>query len=110
GETHWQDLPDPIGMGYDVYTECADSIEKALPSVLSFVEQTEMALPHARWGAAERSSSGGMAHQIDQRAGEEIYSGSLGGGLRKVDPEIFDAIAAEERRQRENIELIASEN
>src|SRR5438046_3474505 len=31
-------------------------------------------------------------------------------GLRKVDPEIFDAIAAEEKRQRENIELIASEN
>ena len=32
------------------------------------------------------------------------------GGLRKVDPEIFDAIDAEEKRQRENIELIASEN
>ena len=30
--------------------------------------------------------------------------------LRKVDPEVFDAIAAEEKRQRENIELIASEN
>ena len=30
--------------------------------------------------------------------------------LRKVDPEIFDAITAEEKRQRENIELIASEN
>ena len=27
-----------------------------------------------------------------------------------MDPEIFDAIAAEEKRQRENIELIASEN
>ncbi|MFL6569062.1 MAG: serine hydroxymethyltransferase [Chthoniobacterales bacterium] len=33
-----------------------------------------------------------------------------GGGLRKVDPEIFDSIQAEEKRQRENIELIASEN
>ncbi|HEV2096770.1 MAG TPA: serine hydroxymethyltransferase [Chthoniobacterales bacterium] len=33
-----------------------------------------------------------------------------GGGLRNTDPEIFDAIAAEEKRQRENIELIASEN
>ena len=30
--------------------------------------------------------------------------------LRKVDPEIYDAIRAEEKRQRENIELIASEN
>jgi glycine hydroxymethyltransferase len=33
-----------------------------------------------------------------------------GDALRRVDPEIFDAIAAEEKRQRENIELIASEN
>src|SRR5438034_3325018 len=33
-----------------------------------------------------------------------------GEALRKVDPEIFDAIAAEEKRQQENIELIASEN
>ena len=33
-----------------------------------------------------------------------------GEALRRVDPEIFDAIAAEEKRQRENIELIASEN
>ncbi len=30
--------------------------------------------------------------------------------LRKVDPEIYDAIRAEEKRQRENVELIASEN
>ena len=35
---------------------------------------------------------------------------ALRGSLRKIDPEIFDAIAAEEKRQRENIELIASEN
>src|SRR2546423_7837448 len=36
--------------------------------------------------------------------------GAPSGGLRKVDPEVYDAVAAEERRQRENIELIASEN
>src|SRR5207247_4776911 len=36
--------------------------------------------------------------------------GAPSGGLRKVDPEIYDAVAAEEKRQRENIELIASEN
>src|SRR5207302_7722909 len=35
---------------------------------------------------------------------------SSGGSLRRVDPEIFDAIMEEEKRQRENIELIASEN
>src|SRR6202043_1862508 len=33
-----------------------------------------------------------------------------GGSLCRVDPEIYDAIRAEEKRQRENIELIASEN
>src|SRR5256714_15247607 len=36
--------------------------------------------------------------------------GAPSGGLRKVDPEVYDAVAAEEKRQRENIELIASEN
>ncbi|MDQ3199417.1 MAG: serine hydroxymethyltransferase [Verrucomicrobiota bacterium] len=35
---------------------------------------------------------------------------TTGGPLRQVDPEIAEAIAEEERRQRENIELIASEN
>src|SRR5437879_12740362 len=33
-----------------------------------------------------------------------------GEALRRTDPEIFNAIVAEEKRQRENIELIASEN
>src|SRR5205807_4992996 len=33
-----------------------------------------------------------------------------GEALRRTDPEIYDAIMAEEKRQRENIELIASEN
>jgi glycine hydroxymethyltransferase len=37
-------------------------------------------------------------------------SSAMGGRLSKVDPEIFAAIEAEENRQRENIELIASEN
>ena len=49
GATLWRDLPDPIGMGREVYDECADSIEKALPSVLAFVEETEIAVSrHAR--------------------------------------------------------------
>src|SRR5207248_9306287 len=37
-------------------------------------------------------------------------SRTYGEALRRTDPEIFDAIMAEEKRQRENIELIASEN
>src|SRR5437588_11301226 len=50
-----------------------------------------------------------LPHPIQTGAGS-TSSFSSGGSLRRVDPEIFDAIAAEEKRQRENIELIASEN
>jgi glycine hydroxymethyltransferase len=110
GSTLWRDLPDPIGMGRNVYEECAACIENALPSVLAFVEETELAVPgHIRGGSSARSTIGNMSHHLESEADD--YSGmSSGDALRKVDPEIFDAIAAEERRQRDNIELIASEN
>ncbi|MGH8094873.1 MAG: serine hydroxymethyltransferase [Chthoniobacterales bacterium] len=110
GATLWRDLPDPIGMGREVYQECADSIEKALPSVLAFVEETELAVPrHAGGSSAARSNLGNMP-DLESEAGDSYHAGSSGHALRKVDPEIYEAIAAEERRQRENIELIASEN
>src|SRR3989475_7047851 len=51
-----------------------------------------------------------LPHPIQTEPGGSTSSAGPGGGLRCVDPEIFDAIAAEEKRQRENIELIASEN
>jgi glycine hydroxymethyltransferase len=111
GATLWCDLPDPIGMGREIYEECAESIEKALPSVLTFVEESEMAVPrHARGSTAARSSMGDMPQHLESGTGERPDQGSSGGPLRQVDPEIYEAIAAEERRQRENIELIASEN
>jgi glycine hydroxymethyltransferase len=109
GATVWRDVPDPIGMGRDVYVECARTIKSALPSVLAFVEQSELAVPISARG------SGGSSYRMGDLP-PEIKSASpasaafSGGGLRKVDPEVFDAIAAEEKRQRENIELIASEN
>ncbi|HEY1583453.1 MAG TPA: serine hydroxymethyltransferase, partial [Chthoniobacterales bacterium] len=110
GATLWCDLPDPIGMGRNIYEECAECIETALPSVLAFVEETELALPrHAGGGSDPRSTMGNMPHQIESEDSGR-YGGSLGNALRKVDPEIFDAISEEEKRQRENIELIASEN
>ncbi len=110
GTTVWRDVPDPIGLGRDVYEVCAHTIKNALPSVLAFVEQGELVRP----GAARR-------HEISSYSMGDlpprIETGSLGSAspryseaLRRVDPEIFDAIAAEEKRQRENIELIASEN
>ena len=111
GTTVWRDLPDPIGLGREVYEDCARTIKNALPSVLAFVEQGELVRP----GAARSSeiSSYSMDHLSRQFDPESIASASApsyGEALRKVDPEIFDAIAAEEKRQRENIELIASEN
>ncbi len=111
GATLWRDLPDPIGMGYHIYHDCADAIEKALPSVLSFVEQTEMALPRpARGSAAGAVTMGNTPQESTPEARPGGAPASLGGGLRQVDPQIFAAIAEEEKRQRENIELIASEN
>ena len=110
GATLWRDLPDPIGMGREVYNECADSIEKALPSVLAFVEETEIAVSRHAGGSAARSTMGNMPDPLEPEAGDDHPEPSLGKALRKVDPEIYEAVAAEERRQRENIELIASEN
>ena len=109
GMTVWRDVPDPIGCSRDVYTVCASTIKNALPTVLAFVEQSELAVPANSRGGG--TSSFTMADQPnDITAGFGPSSGSAGGPLRNVDPEIFAAIQAEEKRQRENIELIASEN
>jgi glycine hydroxymethyltransferase len=112
GMTVWRDVPDPIGCSRDVYTVCATTIKNALPTVLAFVEQSELAVPAKSRGSG--TSSFTMADQpsdirtASNSPGASASSGA--GGLRKVDPEIFDAVVAEEKRQRENIELIASEN
>src|SRR5258707_12876534 len=47
GTTVWRDLPDPIGLGREVYEDCARIIKNALPSVLAFVEQGELVRPGA---------------------------------------------------------------
>jgi glycine hydroxymethyltransferase len=106
GSTVWRDVPDPIGLGRDVYEDCARTIKNALPSVLAFVEQGELA-PTSRGHVSYFMSD--LSSQFPAEPGGETYSAAAG-SLRKVDPEIFDAIQAEEKRQRENIELIASEN
>jgi glycine hydroxymethyltransferase len=111
GMTVWRDVPDPIGCTRDVYSVCATTIKNALPTVLAFVEQSELAVPAKSRGGG--TSSFFMADQPNDTAtgpSSAASMGAMGGGLRKVDPEIFEAIAAEEKRQRENIELIASEN
>jgi glycine hydroxymethyltransferase len=111
GTTVWRDVPDPIGLGRDVYELCARTIKNALPSVLAFVEQGELVRP----GAARRHevssySMSDLPPRIETGSVGSTSSPRYGDALRRVDPEIFDVVAAEERRQRENIELIASEN
>ena len=101
------DVPDPIGCSRDVYNHCAGTIKNALPTVLAFVEQSELAVPAKSRGGG--TSSFTMADP-DISSGSGKTSTSTGGPLSKVDPEIFAAVQAEENRQRENIELIASEN
>ena len=111
GSTCWRDVPDPIGMGREVYEECARTIKNALPSVLSFVEQSELVPPGAARNRGISSySMSEPTRPLQTAAGSTSYGGSSMDALRKVDPEIYDAIKAEEKRQRENIELIASEN
>jgi glycine hydroxymethyltransferase len=106
GATVWRDVPDPIGLGREVYEDCARTIKNALPSVLAFVEESELA-PASRFGRSSYFMSDAPSQFHSEGARSML---SCGGDLQKVDPEIFDAIQAEEKRQRENIELIASEN
>jgi glycine hydroxymethyltransferase len=109
GTTVWRDVPDPIGCSRDVYSLCAATIKNALPTVLAFVEQSGFAAPARLRGGG--TSSYTMADQPpDIPSPSPIPPVPPSGGLRNVDPEIFEAIVAEEKRQRENIELIASEN
>jgi glycine hydroxymethyltransferase len=109
GTTVWRDVPDPIGLGREVYEVCARTIKNALPSVLAFVEQSALVPPG--WPRKSGASSylmGDLPHR--SQSGGASQSSFQAEALRRVDPEIFDAISAEEKRQRENIELIASEN
>ncbi|HEX3420900.1 MAG TPA: serine hydroxymethyltransferase [Candidatus Udaeobacter sp.] len=111
GTTVWRDVPDPIGLGREVYEDCARIIKNALPSVLAFVEQGQLVRPGATHSSEISSySMDHLSHQFEPGSIASKSAPCYGEALRKVDPEIFDAIAAEERRQRENIELIASEN
>ncbi|MEP6821281.1 MAG: hypothetical protein ABI946_02920, partial [Chthoniobacterales bacterium] len=105
GNTVWRDVPDPIGSGRDTYITCAATIKNALPSILAFIEETELAPK-----VSARTSGGFPYPMADIPSPTASISPTPSGGLRKVDPEIYDVIQAEEKRQREGIELIASEN
>jgi len=78
------DVPDPIGQGRETYERCRDTIKKALPAILEFIEK-------------------------DPMTSDTLQESSLA-ALSATDPEIAAAINHERQRQFENIELIASEN
>lgn len=94
------DLPDPIGLPASVYERCRDVIKGALPGVLQFVQQPFRGATDAQKTTSE--ARGGRSKTFRKMTDPKA--------LANVDPAIFDAIAAEEHRQEENIELIASEN
>jgi len=111
GTTVWREVPDPIGLGREVYEHCARIIKNALPSVLAFVEQGELVRPGAmRSPDVSSYSMDPLSRQFEPGSSTSKSAPNYGEALRKTDPEIYDAIVAEEKRQRENIELIASEN
>ncbi len=76
------DVPDPIGLGREVYERCRDVIRRSLPDLLNFIDQDTSSM-------SNDSSTPSIA---------------------AIDPEIADAIAKERHRQYEHVELIASEN
>jgi len=76
------DVPDPIGLGREVYERCRDVLRRSLPDLLNFIDQDTSSMSHD-------SSTPSIA---------------------AIDPEIADAIAKERHRQYEHVELIASEN
>jgi glycine hydroxymethyltransferase len=85
------DIPDPIGLGLDAYERTRDILNRALPSVLQFINQHSDPMTTPPTAAAPRISS---------------YKPSLA----EADPEIAEAIRLEAQRQFDNVELIASEN
>src|SRR5437660_1417724 len=106
GTTVWRDVPDPIGLGREVYEDCARIIKNALPSVLVFVEQSELVRPGATHSRELSSySMDDLPPRIETGSFTSKPPPRYGEALRRVDPEIFDAIAAEEKRQRENFRI-----
>src|SRR5205814_10053829 len=90
--TVWRDVPDPIGLGREVYEDCARTIKNALPSVLAFVEQGELVRPGAmRSSEISSYSMDHLSRQFDPGSIASTSAPCYGDALRKVDPEIYDA-------------------
>ena len=93
------DVPDPIGQSRAVYFRCRDALKKTLPSLLALLEPAD-----------HRPSADLVAQPAASTHMQSTPSSQPRPTLAETDPDIFAAIQHEERRQSENIELIASEN
>jgi len=51
------DVPDPIGLGIDAYFQCRDTIKKALPALLKFIDQNSSMPTHLSATAASTAAS-----------------------------------------------------
>jgi glycine hydroxymethyltransferase len=85
------DVTDPIGGSRETYERCKEDIKRALPRVLELV-------------------NGGPKIMNTTTLQETTFVPSALDALEATDPAIAAVIREEERRQFENIELIASEN
>jgi glycine hydroxymethyltransferase len=94
------DVPDPIGQSRHVYFRCRDVLKQALPTLLPLVDGSVSSQE------LESSKSRPITKPPPMRSAPNFKRPALA----ETDPAIAAAIRAEERRQDENIELIASEN
>ena len=97
------DVPDPIGQSRSVYFRCRDVLKRALPNLLPLLadDPDRAVSPLSPAHPAVATSSSSMQKPVSQPRRPS---------LAETDPEIAATIQAEELRQTENIELIASEN
>jgi glycine hydroxymethyltransferase len=86
------DVKDPIGGSRETYELCKEDIKAALPSILTILHRNPSSM-----------------NTTDTRPSAAFEISDLP-ALEAADPAIAAAIHDEERRQFENIELIASEN
>ena len=99
-QEHDMDVPDPIGQSRAVYFRCRDVLKKALATLLPLLDASYQ-VPDA----SPRNNAPLPAANMQKPAPQPHRP-----SLAETDPEIAAAITAEEARQNENLELIASEN
>ena len=95
--TKWngeKDIDDPIGGTTQAYQKCSEKIKVALEKILAFIDG---------------QNSGNDSSPMNTNSSSRQHAHSLI-ALKKNDPQVAEAIAAEQERQYDHIELIASEN